>query len=173
MSHYFTSHGRRWKNQKCTSNVKLDVPLYFICSAPLSFSGLFFNFFLQTFAAANPLFFSKKPSLGIGFYAPVVSPRLQILQKKRAQLILSLLAPAQAASYYFPLIQASGSLVAAATSLGRKSRSTPLAQLLTCHFMRRYLISLVKLRFELWVKGGIGLFSAVWRHLVTPVDEVY
>jgi hypothetical protein len=39
--------------------------------------------------------------------------------------------------------------------------------------MRRYLVSLAQLKFELWVKGGIGLFSAFWRHLVTPTDEVY
>lgn len=104
---------------------------------------------------------------------PIIIPRLQIFQKKRAQLVLSLLTPAKDSLYYFPLIQASGSLTASATSLGRKLRASPLAQLLTCHFMRRYLVSLVKLNFELWVKGGVGLFSAAWRHLVSPVDEVY
>lgn len=174
MSFYSPSQKRRWRTHLGGWGLTTQAPLCFICSGRIKFFNLLFICFWGTLKA---LTFSSRPlrSADNSTQACVLdaAPRLQIFQKKRAQLVLSLLTPTQDSLYYLPLIQASGSLTASATSLGRKLRASPLAQLLTCHFVRRYLVSLAKLNFELWVKGGVGLFSAAWRHLISPVDEVY
>ena len=72
-----------------------------------------------------------------------------------------------------PVFSFSGSLVAVSAALGRGHRATPLAQFLTCQYARRYLICLTHGNVDLWVTGGIGLFSAFWRYLTSPSDEVY
>lgn len=158
---YSAFYGRRWSSHPQSLNLETQTPLCFVCSRKPNFlSPLFISFVGVLKAPISPFCSQEQVTKHAQVYTFGVVPRLQIFQKKRAQLVLSLLAPTYDSLYYFPLIQASGSLTASATSLGRKLRSSPLAQLLTCHFMRRYLISLAKLNFELWVKGGVGLFSA-------------
>jgi hypothetical protein len=134
--------------------------------APLSFfrsfhfgsasggSGLgFFNL------AALSLFFCV-PALSRAFVGPSLNLRLHVFQKKRAQLALSLLAPLVGGFNFAPIFSISGSLVAACVALGRAYRATPLAQLLACQWVRRYLVSLVLCNLDLRVDGGVGLFSA-------------
>jgi hypothetical protein len=104
--------------------------------------------------------FQSQPKQALLYQTSVVIPRVQLFQKKKAQLVISPLVPTHSGAFFTPLILVSGSLVASATLLGRGHRTSPLAQLLACHFFRRYLIQLAYLRFELLVRGGIGLFSA-------------
>jgi hypothetical protein len=159
---------RRWQAPAGGVPPHLAAPFLFVCAPQLS---------------SRVVSYPPHPSAPRYFQVPMnshflpqtsaVTPRIQILQKKRAQLALSYLVPSADNGFFMPLVLVSGALAAATTALGRHHRASPLAQLLACHFMRRYLIQLFSLRFELWVSGGIGLFSAFWRNLTTPADEVY
>jgi hypothetical protein len=84
------------------------------------------------------------PLLGIS-----PAPRLHLFQKKGAQAVFSLLIPALGGIYYTPAFMLSGSLVSAVTTLGRKYRTTPLAQLLSAQYARRYLVMLLRAKLDL------------------------
>jgi hypothetical protein len=84
-----------------------------------------------------------------------------------------ILAPTPLGTSHSPVVTLSGSLIAAAVTLGRRSRTSPLAQLLVCYSMRRYLATLGRVGLELWLRGGVGLFPVVWRYLTGPSEEVY
>jgi hypothetical protein len=131
------------------------------------------NFYLN-FYYIFVFFFRKKQLYTFNFFLKEVYPlRLQFLQKKKAQLFLSVLTPSFSENFFSPLFLISGSLTASSIGLTRKSRYSSVAQLLSCFFLRRYLILLNAPSFEVYVKNGVGIFSLLWRYITTPTDEIY
>ena len=116
------------------------------------------NFYLNFYYIFN-FFFKKKQMYIFNFFLKEVYPlRLQLLQKKKAQLFLSVLTFSFLENFFSPLFLISGSLTASSIGLGRKSRYSSVAQLLSCFFLRRYLILLNAPSFEVYVKNGKTLF---------------